>query len=319
MHLRTLILRIAIFTISSAHAQVKSDSYAIRYCGTGPDSHNATLQTLLPIFRRNLQLVQADAKKGTDSKAFRAFFRTQSNAPYVCEVFKRMADGLPTPVPGDVAHIQFENPNLFCIDPSMPGYEALRKTCGDASLAITRRNRALVVLCDPFWELKEGLQDDDCPVVRRNIFVQNQDDRVLCNQFAALVHQMAHAYMGNWVQEDRETKGVMECVRLGAAESVKNVRNLAFYAANRYPNGLATDSLEIVFISLLSQWLWQPVTITRTPAASVDEHQRIELSHMAEPPKVSIAGLVLIDESGEAIHSSDDIAGANGIHQDDGE
>ncbi|KAI4259547.1 MAG: hypothetical protein L6R42_004532, partial [Xanthoria sp. 1 TBL-2021] len=113
-----LILLIATTTLSTSYAQVnlvRSGPYEIRYCGTGPSSKAATLQALLPKFRSKLQLVQADAQKGTESKAFRAFFRNKSHAPYVQGVFKHMAVGRQAMIPGqggDISHVRFENPNL---------------------------------------------------------------------------------------------------------------------------------------------------------------------------------------------------------------
>lgn len=240
MQFQFLILLIATTTLSTSYAQVnlvRSGSYEIRYCGTGPDSKAATLQALLPMFRSKLLLVQADAQKGTESKAFRAFFRNQSNAPYVQGVFKHMAEGRQAMIPGQggaTGHVRFENPNLVCLNPTMPGYETLRQQCGSTSIATTRRNRALVLLCRPYWGLDEEPDGIDCPVVRRNVFTQNNDDRIMRNQFATFVHEMAHAYTASWIPASGETKGIMDCVKLNAGASVKNVQSYALYAASEF-------------------------------------------------------------------------------------
>ncbi|KAI4095300.1 MAG: hypothetical protein LQ339_007299 [Xanthoria mediterranea] len=240
------IILVATIAISTSYAQddfVQSGSYGIRYCGTGPGSRAETLQDLLPKFASKLRLVQADAQKGNESKAFHAFFKSQSNAPYVQGVFKQMANGRPAMVPSEgrnIGHVRFENPNLVCLHPTMPDYEALRQQCGSTSIATTKQNRALVLLCQPYWGLDEEPEGIDCPVVRRNVFTQNHDNRIMRNQFAVFVHEMAHAYAVSWIPT--EAKGIMDCVALSAGASVKNLQNFALYAAmvvagcNRYPD-----------------------------------------------------------------------------------
>ncbi|KAL8655826.1 MAG: hypothetical protein Q9226_002890 [Calogaya cf. arnoldii] len=226
-----------LFTITlTSHAQsnpVPSTSYSIRYCGSGPNSRANDLQALLRSFQRKLQLVVADARKGTNSAAFRAFFKHSSNAAYVQDVFEHMAKGQPAVIPGKGpgGKIRLQNPIIICLNGTMPGYDALRKQCGPTSIATTRRNRALVVLCGPFWDLDAEASRIDCPIVRRNVVVHHNDDRILHNRFAALVHEIAHPYTASWTSEEMETKGLMDCVRLGAAESRKNARTYAFYAA----------------------------------------------------------------------------------------
>ncbi|KAI4270269.1 MAG: hypothetical protein LQ337_006778 [Flavoplaca oasis] len=238
MHFQYLLLLTVTVGISITHAQQSfstSGAYGIRYCGTGPKSKAATLQSLLPKFQGLLRLVQADAQNATKSQAFRAFFKSSPNAPYVREVFKHMADGRPAMIPGegDANFGNFEKPNLVCLSPSMPGYGALKQQCGSTSIATTRRNRAFVILCDPFWQLNEEPHSLDCPVVSHNVFVQNLDDRILQNQFAAFVHEMAHAYTMSWTPADKATEGIMDCVNLNPAASVKNVQSYALYAASK--------------------------------------------------------------------------------------
>ncbi len=238
MKVHISIILIATTAISTSYAQddfVQSGSYGIRYCGTGPGSRAATLQDILPNFLSKLRLVQADAQKGNESKAFRAFFKSQSNAPHVQGVFQRMANGRPAIIPSEgrnIGHVRFENPNLVCLHPTMPDYEALRQQCGSTSIATTKQNRALVLLCQPYWGLDEEPEGIDCPVVRRNVFTQNNDNRMMRNQFAAFVHEMAHAYAVSWIPT--EAKGIMDCVALSAGASVKNVQNFALYAASEF-------------------------------------------------------------------------------------
>ncbi|KAL8669009.1 MAG: hypothetical protein Q9168_006390 [Polycauliona sp. 1 TL-2023] len=234
MHFPFLRLLLAATIISLTHAQsptARNDLYGIRYCGSGPSSHGATLQALLPRFRHQLQIVQVDAQKGIESKAFRAFFKDQRRASHVQTVFKQMAGGRPVTVPSDTARIRFETPNIMCLDdPLMPDYDGLKMQCGIDVLATTKRDRAIVVLCDPFWGLDAAPKKSECPVVRGNVFVQNEDDRVIATQFGVFVHEMAHAYAGSW--RDDETKGLMDCVKLDAGKAVKNVQSFALYAAS---------------------------------------------------------------------------------------
>ncbi|KAL8880157.1 MAG: hypothetical protein Q9198_002373 [Flavoplaca austrocitrina] len=249
MHFQYLLLLTVTIGFSITHAQLSSSissAYGILYCDTGPHPKAATLQTLLPKFQSLLKLVQADAQNAAESQAFRAFFKSLSNAAYVRGVFKLMTDGRPAMIPGegDPDLRNFEKPNLVCLSPSMPGYGALKQQCGPTSIATTRHNRAFVILCDPFWQLNEEPESLDCPVVRRNVFVQNLDDRILHNQFAAFVHEMAHAYTMSWTSAEQATEGIMDCVNLNPGASVKNVQNYALYAASKSYNSLQFTEVE---------------------------------------------------------------------------
>ena len=256
MHFQYLLLLTVPVGISITHAQRSSptsSAYGIRYCDTGPNPKAATLQTLLLKFQSLLRLVQSDAQNAAESQAFRAFFKSPSNAAYVRGVFKHMTEGRPAMVPGegDADPRNLEKPNLVCLSPSMPGYGALKQQCGPTSIATTRRNRAFVVLCDPFWQLNEHPESLDCPVVRRNVFVQNLDDRILHNQFAAFVHEMAHAYTMSWTSVEQATEGIMDCVNLNPRASVKNVQSYALYAASKSYNSLQFTEVERRYARLM--------------------------------------------------------------------
>ncbi|KAI4285556.1 MAG: hypothetical protein L6R38_000577 [Xanthoria sp. 2 TBL-2021] len=236
-----LLIAVAGLLCQAAIAQenlVTSGNYQILYCGKGPRSKAAQLQTLLPQFRDNLQLVLADVKRGTTSKAYRAYFKSQANAAYVDSIFQAMADGalLHIAVPG--APSKFTRPvypTIVCLDPGTPNVEKLQAVCsvtmrGGKAVASIVPHSHIMVLCPSFWEQpKKGPLRSDCPMVKRNKFVPD-DHRVMLNHFGAFVHEFTHAYTRNW--DTKELYSPMDAVKLSAKLSLKNPNNFALYAAS---------------------------------------------------------------------------------------
>ncbi|KAI4226039.1 MAG: hypothetical protein L6R36_003485 [Xanthoria steineri] len=215
-----------------------SGNYQIEYCGKGPGSKAARLQALLPQFRDNLQLVLADVKRGTKSKAYRAYFKSQANAAYVESIFQAMADGTPLQVAVPGAPSDFRRPafpTIVCVDPSIPIYEKLRAVCSEKTLGVRVLGSIvpqthIMVVCPAFWQvLTKGPVRSDCPTVKRNKFVPD-NHRVAENQYGVLVHEFTHAYTHNW--DPKEVYDPMEAVKLNATRSLKNPSNFALYAAS---------------------------------------------------------------------------------------
>ncbi|KAI4202927.1 MAG: hypothetical protein LQ346_001900 [Caloplaca aetnensis] len=212
---------------------VRSGNYEIRFCGKGPRSKAAQLQTLLPLFRDDLQLVLADAKRGNASKAYRAYFKSQSNAAYVESIFQAMADGAVVQIPPRRGSPSKQPhripPSVICLDPKIPNIDTLSKVCVQAAASILP-NSHIVLLCPSFWAgMKRGPLRWDCPRVKGNRFAPD-DYRVAYNQFGLFVHEFAHAYTRNW--DTRETYRPTAAVKLSAALSLRNPNNFALYAAS---------------------------------------------------------------------------------------
>ena len=228
----------------SQENQVLSGKYAIRYCGRGPGSKAAQLQALLPVFWDHLQGVLVDVKKGTNSKAFRAFFKSQANAAYVQSVFQRMADGANILIPGEGHQgsilTRLFRPSILCLDSTIPNWQTLKKVCDLNKAASTVPNREIILLCPAFWGMEDEPSYSECPRVRRNVFVPN-DYRVSYNKFGAFVHEFTHAYIGVWTKD--EVYKPMEAAKLDDAASLKNPNNYALYAASMFP--LLLPHLEI--------------------------------------------------------------------------
>lgn len=236
-----LLIAVAGLLCQAAIAQqnlATSGNYEIQFCGKGRGSKSARLQTLLPQFRHNLQLVLADVKRGTKSEAYRAYFKSQANAAYVESIFQAMADGtrLQIAVPGAPSNFRRPaSPTIVCLDPSMPNAERLRAVCSETMLG----GRALgsiipqshvMVLCPAYWQvLTKGPVRSDCPTVKRNKFVPD-NHRVGENQYGVFVHEFTHAYTHNW--DTKEIYNPMEAVKLSAKRSLKNPSNFALYAAS---------------------------------------------------------------------------------------
>ncbi|KAL8723003.1 MAG: hypothetical protein Q9225_000619 [Loekoesia sp. 1 TL-2023] len=233
MQLHLCVLLVTAALLHFAHTQentVWSGHYAIRYCGSGIGSKTARLQALLPHFWDYLEQVLIDVQKGTSSKAYRAFFKTQGNAARVENIFRRMANGDNVLILGNGPILtRLLRPSILCLDPSIPNWEGLKAVCDLGSPpATTVPNRELVVLCPGFWEMDEGPDYSECPRMRRNKFGPN-DHRVMYNMFGTFVHEFAHAYLGNW--GTNETYKVMDAAELSAEVSLKNANNYALYAA----------------------------------------------------------------------------------------
>ncbi|KAL8656851.1 MAG: hypothetical protein Q9226_002500 [Calogaya cf. arnoldii] len=242
-----LLIAVAGLLCQAAIAQenlVTSGNYQIQYCGKGPGSKAAQLQTLLPRFWRNTQLVLADVKRGTTSEAYRAYFKSQANAAYVESIFQAMADGalLRIAVPGAPSkHHHPFYPTIVCVDPSTPNFKRLQTVCsvkwgGAKPIATMIPYSHIMVICPGFWEQarKKPLRSD-CPTVERNKFVPD-DQRLILNQYSAFVHEFTHAYTSNW--DPKEVYGLMDSVKLSAKSSLKNPNNFALYAASEYSSVL---------------------------------------------------------------------------------
>ncbi|KAL8877000.1 MAG: hypothetical protein Q9198_004902 [Flavoplaca austrocitrina] len=212
-------------------------NYQIYYCGEGPGSKAARLQTLLPHFRDNLKLVLVDVKRGTTSKAYQAYFKSQANAAKVEAIFQAIADGIQlyVRVPGaPTKHYHPVYPTMLCLDPRIPNVAALQAVCsatrgGGKAAATIIPHSQFMVMCPDFWKLRKGPDRTDCPQVKRNKFVPD-DHRIAVNKFGVFVHEFAHAYTHNW--DPKEIYSPMDAVKLSAAQSLKNANNFALYAAS---------------------------------------------------------------------------------------
>ncbi|KAL8836839.1 MAG: hypothetical protein Q9176_006072 [Flavoplaca citrina] len=213
--------------------RVNSGWYEIVYCGAGPDSKAAKLQTLLPQIYEKLLLVLADVKQGVASKAFRAYFKTNDNIAYVESIFQQIAAGSPVQVPVEGAPSGFTvpySPMIVCVDPTTPGVNYLQEQCKGVTAA-SNDNTQIVVLCDLFWTLTDRVmpRSSECPKVKYNKF-HPDDHRLVQNQFGAFVHEFAHTYTGVW--GTHETYEPTAAVKLSAKESLRNPQNFALYAAS---------------------------------------------------------------------------------------
>ncbi|KAL8895430.1 MAG: hypothetical protein Q9192_003637 [Flavoplaca navasiana] len=216
-----------------------SGNYQIYYCGEGPGSKAARLQTLLPHFRDNLKLVLADVKRGSTSKAYQAYFKSQANAAKVEAIFQAIADGIQlyVPVPGaPTKHHHPVYPTMLCLDPRIPNVAALQAVCsatrgGGKAAATIIPHSQFMVMCPDFWKLRKGPDRTDCPQVKRNKFVPD-DHRIAVNKFGVFVHEFTHAYTHNWDPEEIYSPG--DAVKLSAKQSLKSANNFALYAASEY-------------------------------------------------------------------------------------
>ncbi|KAL9632723.1 MAG: hypothetical protein Q9204_003677 [Flavoplaca sp. TL-2023a] len=213
--------------------RVNSGYYEIVYCGAGPDSKAAKLQTLLPQIYEKLLLVLADVKQGVASKAFHAYFKTNDNIAYVESIFHQIAAGSPVqvPVPGAPTSLTVPyNPMIVCLDLTLPGVDYLQQQC-KGSTAASNPNTQIMVLCDNFWRLTDRVMplNSECPKVKYNKF-HPDDHRLVQTQFGAFVHEFAHTYTGIW--GIHETYQPTAAVKLSAKESLRNPQNFALYAAN---------------------------------------------------------------------------------------
>ncbi|KAI4273517.1 MAG: hypothetical protein LQ337_004568 [Flavoplaca oasis] len=236
LHL-SLLLTLTGLLFQSSFAQknrVDSGHYIIVYCGAGPDSKAAKLQTLLPQIHEKLQIVLADVKKGVASKAFNAYFKTNDSIAHVESIFQKIAAGAAVRVPVQGAPSGFTvpySPMIVCVDPTTPGVDDLREKCKGVTAA-SNPNTQHMILCDDFWThlaTKQFPQVKGCPKVKYNRF-HPDDYRVMFNQFGTFVHEFAHTYTSTWVQE--ETYHPTAAVQLSAEESLKNPQNFALYAAS---------------------------------------------------------------------------------------
>ncbi|KAL8674780.1 MAG: hypothetical protein Q9168_000864, partial [Polycauliona sp. 1 TL-2023] len=200
------------------------------------DGVTTDTRALAPQFDEKLQLVLADVKKGTASKAFRAYFKTNANRAYVASIFLHISKGAPVQVSLPGAPSQFtvaKRPILVCIDSTVqfPGVESLQKSCHRVVAAV-KPNTQIMIICDGFWSEighRPFPPRSDCPKVRYNKFYPDSF-RLMYNQFGALIHEFAHLYTGSF-RRGEETYEPTAAVKLSPEDSIKNPQNFALYAS----------------------------------------------------------------------------------------
>ncbi|KAI4116067.1 MAG: hypothetical protein LQ338_007769, partial [Usnochroma carphineum] len=231
MYLTRWFLPLAAGLSQLAHSQetaLRSGNYILRYCGNDTASKGWQLGSLLLRFRSDLQLVLTDVRRGTASKAYRAFFKSQKNAAFVQDIFRKIAIGNSIQVSiNGVVHTHA--PTIVCPDPAIPLYDELIRNCGTTIAAVHLTGRELVYLCPRFWDLDEQPVQALCPRVRWNKFTSNKLTMV-ANMFGAFVHEFAHVYLQD-LEAPKETYGLMDAVELSAKASLRNANNYALYAA----------------------------------------------------------------------------------------
>ncbi|KAL9598638.1 MAG: hypothetical protein Q9219_004384 [cf. Caloplaca sp. 3 TL-2023] len=238
IHYFILGIAISLFQLVSTQENiVVSGNYRIRYCGSGPGSKAARLEARIPEYQRYLQEVLKDVRRGPDSKAFRAFFKTQANVATVERTFRKMALGIPAEIP--VAGPRLRSPSILCLDKSIPRWQSLQAACALGAASIVRPQRELVILCQAFWEMGDKPLLSECPRVRRNRFSPN-DSRVQYNMFGVFVHEFAHVYLANW--DTKEDYNPQQCVELDAEKSVRHPQNYALYAASEFSTSLRKEA-----------------------------------------------------------------------------
>jgi len=221
-----------------------SGNYQIRNCNAGrPNSQAAELLNLLPQIYDNLVAVIEDAKKGTASDhGYEAFFHNNNNVPYVQSIFTKIAKGVPVPLQNTEGRatnplMNLGWPTIVCIQPGDPETLGLKSGCDEHSNVPAGTQDNYVVLCPLFWESDKEAESFDCPRVRRNTLTPNDDDLVR-NQQAVLVHELVHVYGVvnhlRWQDGNFEKYKLRDAADLDEEQALRNAPNFAYYYSGQY-------------------------------------------------------------------------------------
>ena len=210
---------------------VSSGNYLIHLCNYGqPNSEASKLQLLLPQVYDGLQLVIADLQQETASlHGYTTFFKDDASKAIVLQVYQQMAAG--TSVAVGRNHNVIRQPTFICANDA-PRTDLLYQTClrypETAVLVLT--NTEALALCPFFWAIQREAILPNCPLVIANTLAPN-DDRLVANQEAVLVHNLVHFY-----HEVSETSvlRITDVSELNVSESLLNPWNYAFYYAGRH-------------------------------------------------------------------------------------
>ena len=219
-----------------------SGHYQIRNCNAGRTGSKASaLQALLPRIYNTLQTVIADAALGHSSiHGFESFFHGDENIPYVQSIFKKIAAGDPVPLStqGRVTNplLNLGYPTIVCLQPGYQDTAGLYAGCNDNPGVSAAIQDHYVVLCPLFWEQESRAESFNCPRVRRNTLTPNDND-LIRNQEADLVHELAHIYGVDpgtrWQDGIYETYRVRDATNLDEESALKNAPNFAYYYAGK--------------------------------------------------------------------------------------
>ncbi|KAL6716163.1 hypothetical protein ACLMJK_005729 [Lecanora helva] len=221
-----------------------SGSYHIVYCNANSTTNNqaAYLQTLLPTAWNYLHELFQDIPQGVTSRhGYAAFFKTHQNLEAVRQVYQDILDGPDVPTSaGPGTPVRLTPPTIVCVNAGEPDTYRFHEYCSRPAIrgsmvAGVPAHTGIVFLCPQFFRLPRIPRPGSCPRMDYAInqfAVADNGLELGRNQFAILVHEIAHVYL----QErgfggELETYGIQEAVALNASASYTNAMNYAFYAA----------------------------------------------------------------------------------------
>ena len=235
----SLFLLLAAATTNYAAADspdiISSGNYLIHPCKAEEPSYNATyLQQLLPQIHTSLQAVIADANLGTASKhGYGAFFETNDNIEEVVRVYQHMVAG------SDLLIKSFPGRNSPGLVPARPTFVCIEDTLETTSIdqicsqqgkdvpSVIWTYSNTISICPQFWEQKVGpVARTDCPKLRGQTLSPN-NDQLLLNQQAMIVHGLAHVYGGQSMTD--EIANIQDAVSLDSIAATTYANSFAYY------------------------------------------------------------------------------------------
>ena len=217
--------------------RAESGNYEIDYCSaTSSGPHTAFLQTLIPYTLDSLQAVLRDVDRGTESPAFRAFFKTNNSIADVRQVFTRIINGSAVPHVGVAPGNDDSSwaPTLVCADADQPFLQYYKVLCDgpERPVMYVLQPTKIISICPLFWTLPHVALKAACPQVNSYGELLTEPYNLRTTQFAVLVHELVHVY--NTFEDQQEVYDMEDLVGLSAAESLENAQNYASYAAGEF-------------------------------------------------------------------------------------
>lgn len=212
----------------------ESGNYLIVYCNANTaGSYAAYLQALIPFMQSSLQAVLSDIDRGTESPAYRAFFKTNANIDAVRQVFTDIINGPDVLSVGARNVTHWSPPTLVCADADEPFLRHLRDECNSPTRPVANvlQPAKIISICPIFWTLPRIVRKAACPrVVNGELLTEPWNLRT--TQYAVLVHELVHIY--NRFDDRNEVYDLADVVGLNAMRSLGNAQNFASYAASEW-------------------------------------------------------------------------------------
>ena len=210
-------------------------------CG-GLDEQTGLVQNTIQRVMENLILVAWEVKNRNirSSYGYSALFQSSRNRRQIQKIYEQILTGVKviwkrTWVPAAKANKLPKGPipiQIHCLRPDVQNTDEIAgyMHCVEDSglVALWGAGSPVVSLCPRFFTLPASPSKDSCPTFSGDALLNNMDPvQLQLNQEAALVHELAHVYIGH--DPAKEVLRLYQAVALSASQQKTNPSNYAYF------------------------------------------------------------------------------------------